>query len=56
MENKKELFQKYQEERTKDKTMFEVDRMAVLENFRKSVDFYNSFGLKNMNNEESIEK
>ena len=28
MENKKELFQKYQEERTKDKAMFEVDRMA----------------------------
>lgn len=45
MENNRELFQKYQEQKEQDRMTEYVHPMRVLETYRRSVDYYNSYGL-----------
>lgn len=41
-----ELYKKYNEQRLSEKMVPSMDMMKVLENYRRSVDFYNNFGIK----------
>ena len=45
MQNNKSLFRQYNEERLLGKTAPQVDMMKVMDNFKKSVDYFNSYGI-----------
>lgn len=48
MENSNlDLYHRYNQERLIEKTASQVDMLRVMDNFKKSVDFFNSFGIKN---------
>ena len=46
MENNKELYAKYEHERKNERAVPEFDLIKYMENYKKNVDFYNSYGLK----------
>jgi hypothetical protein len=48
MENKVDRFHKYSEQRLIDKSAPRAEMFKVIENLKRSVDFYNSYGLKPM--------
>jgi hypothetical protein len=45
MENSKNLYRQFNEQRLIDKSAPNVDMFKVMDNLKKSVDFYNSFGI-----------
>lgn len=45
MENNKTLFRQYNEERILGKTAPQVEMLRVLDSFKKSVDYFNSYGI-----------
>ena len=46
MENQKKLFKEYQAEKESQKVVPEFDLVKYLQNYKRNVDFYNSYGLK----------
>ena len=46
MENNKDLYQKYEQEKLKEKAVPEFDLIKFMENYKRNVDFFNSYGLK----------
>lgn len=46
MENNKSLFRQYNEERVLGKTGPQIDMFKVMDSFKKSVDYFNSYGIE----------
>lgn len=46
MENSKDTYRKFNEQRLVDKAAPKVDMLKVMDTFRRGVDFYNSYGIK----------
>ena len=51
MENNKELFKKYNEEKRNQNVVPEFNIVRFMDGFKKSVDYYNSYGLDKKNHE-----
>lgn len=45
MENSKDLYLRYNEERLTAKTVPQVNMHKVMDNYKRSVDFFNSYGI-----------
>ncbi len=50
MENNKDLYKEFNQHKKRDGDAPKVDMFKVMDNFKRSVNFYNSFGLNNDNN------
>lgn len=46
MQNQKKLYQEYENEKKDQKVVPEFDLVKHLENYKRNVDFYNSYGIK----------
>jgi len=47
MENSKDLYEQYNKQRLLGKEGPKVDMLKVMDNFKRSTDFFNNFGIKN---------
>lgn len=50
MENNKDLYKEFNEHKKREGDAPKVDMLKVMDNFKRSVNFYNSFGLNKDNN------